>query len=286
MKEVYVVEAAHDENGNLSYGAKGDQTGDEVRRRPLGTEPKEFTYILRYPDETIARSIAEDAEECADNDHIGYAQQGKDNLSSRYGLYFAMQGKDRFADITTDCNVDCSALVADILIHNGLKVSRFMYTGDEVESLTKIGFKKMDYTKLECRPGDVLWRSGHTAVVVGAESAKTHYKGILTASDTLDKWTSGAGFLTREAPFIRLKKEDIGFTPGLICIQQAGEVISVTQWMREQKEGYLYCANYANDATAGIAVGTGQGYFNPDADELKIPVRFPGRKYIVHIYKE
>ena len=280
----YVVEAAHDENGNLSYGSVGDQTGDEVRKRRLSEN--EFTWILRYPDKEIAKSIAEDAKECAENDHIGYAQQGKDNLSSRYGLYFAMQGKNKFSDITTDCNVDCSALVADDLIHNGLKVSRFMYTGNEIESLESIGFKKIKYALSDVEVGDVLWRSGHTAIVVETDpSPKDHYKGILRASDYLTKWTSGAGYLSREAAFITLKKEEFGFTPGAIMCQKDGEVISVTQWMREQKEGFLYCANYANDATTGIAVGTKEGYFNPDAEVLKIPVRFPGDDYIVRIYK-
>lgn len=284
MREVYVVEAAHDEDGNLSYGQPGDQTGDEVRRRKMGDDER-FTYILRYPDKKIAESMAKDAEECAENDNIGYAQQGKDNYSSRYGLYFAMQGKS-FKDIIIPCNADCTALIADLAIHNGLKVSRFMWSGNELEVMTSAGFEKIPFSLDRCEVGDVLWRQGHSAIVVSGRVPVDYFKGILTASDTLDKWATGAGLLTREAPFIRLKKEDIGFTPGLICIQQAGEVISVTQWMREQKEGYLYCANYANDATAGIAVGTGQGYFNPDADELKIPVRFPGRKYIVHIYKE
>ena len=278
---MYLVEAAHDENGNLSYGQPGDQTGDEVRRRKMGDDER-FSYILRYPDKKIAESMAKDAEECAENDNIGYAQQGKDNYSSRYGLYFAMQGKS-FKAIKIPCNADCTALIADLAIHNGLKVSRFMWSGNELEVMTAAGFEKIPFDLEKCEVGDVLWRQGHSAIVVSGRVPVDYFKGILRASSNLEKWNSGQGLLTREAPFLEVR--DLGFKPSLIVAQEDGEVISVTQWMREQKEGFLYCANYANDASAGIAVGTGQGYFNPDAEVLKIPVRFPGADYIVRIYK-
>ena len=278
---MYLVEAAHDENGNLSYGQPGDQTGDEVRRRKMGDDER-FSYILRYPDKKIAESMAKDAEECAENDNIGYAQQGKDNYSSRYGLYFAMQGKS-FKDIIIPCNADCTALIADLAIHNGLKVSRFMWSGDELEVMTSAGFEKIPFSLDRCEVGDVLWRQGHSAIVVSGRVPVDYFKGILRASSYLEKWTSGQGLLTREAPFLEVR--DLGFKPSLIVAQVDGEVISVTQWMREQKEGFLYCANYANDASTGIAVGTGKGYFNPDSEILKIPVRFPGADYIVRIYK-
>lgn len=278
---MYLVEAAHDENGNLSYGQPGDQTGDEVRRRKMGDDER-FSYILRYPDKKIAESMAKDAEECAENDNIGYAQKGKDNYSSRYGLYFAMQGKS-FKDIIIPCNADCTALIADLAIHNGLKVSRFMWSGDELEVMTAAGFEKIPFSLDRCEVGDVLWRQGHSAIVVSGRVPVDYFKGILRASSNLEKWNSGQGLLTREAPFLEVR--DLGFKPSLIVAQEDGEVISVTQWMREQKEGFLYCANYANDASAGIAVGTGEGYFNPDSEILKIPVRFPGVDYIVRIYK-
>ena len=129
-----LVEAAHDENGKLSYGQPGDQTGDEVRLREV-SDKESFTYYFRCPDKTAAKAMAKDAIDVAGNNHVGYAQYGANNLSSRYGLYYAMKtfsGKVDFSKLTIYCNVDCSALISDLLNNNGYKASVYMSTSSEV----------------------------------------------------------------------------------------------------------------------------------------------------------
>ena len=85
-----------------------------------------------------------------------------------------------------------------------------------------------------------------------------------------------------ECPYVSVRKSVLGFTPNVIVVQQEGECLANTQWIRGQSN--LYCANYENNAYAGIAVGSAKGFFNPDSIDIQIPVRFPSRKYIVKIY--
>lgn len=288
----YCAEAASDERGALAYGEVGDQKqmrGDpqdkeEVRIRALGSG--DFTLILRYPDAEKRKAFAKDAREIALNPNIGYAQYGddKNNYAGRYGLWYAMHGVDNFRDIDVPCNCDCSALVADVLIHNGLNCSRYMRTAIEVNELEKLGFKQVPYALQSLTVGDVLWRQGHTAICIGEneEEEGKVYSRTITSSTITKKWSTGAGVLTRSCPYIAVKKAELDFKPQVIVCQQVGEILANTQWIRGQ--AHAYCANYENDATAGIAVGTAAGYFNPDAAVIYIPVRFPNKDYEVKIY--
>lgn len=114
------------------------------------------------------------------------------------------------------------------------------------------------------------------------ENEDMAYSIIIESSRDYKKWSTGAGVLTRACPYVSVKRSEIGFKPNVIVVQEDGECLANTQWIRGQAN--LYCANYENNAYAGIAVGSAKGYFNPDSMELQIPVRFPSRKYIVKIY--
>ena len=284
---VYLAEAAYDErgSGNYAYGKVGDQTGEEVRIRVA--QAFEFTKILRYPKPAMREKFAEDAREIALNDHIGYAQYGEDsnNYAGRYGLWYAMHGADRFSQITVDCNVDCSAMVADILIKNGLSCSRFMRTATEVDELTKLGFVDIPFALESCEVGDILWRQGHTATVITVTMEEEKmYKKMIHSSVEMKTWSTGAGVNTRRTPYVAVRRAELGFSPKVIMCQEQGEILCNTQWMRDQSEGFIYCSNHQNDASAGIAVGKYSGYFNPDAATLYIPVRRQDKDYIVIIY--
>lgn len=284
---IQLVEAAHDERGggNYAYGIPGDQTGAEVRLR--NAVEGEFTSLLRYPNKTMAKHFAEDALEIAMNDHIGYAQYGYDTLGGRYGLHEVMKAVDRFQDIKTDCNCDCSSLVGEVLRHNGLNCGLYMRTATERNELANLGFIEVPYTLDEARLGDVCWREGHTAIIVRApeqsdKGEDMNYSVVVKSSKDQKKWSTGAGPLTRECPYVTVRKSDIGFTPNVICIQQVGEILANSQWMRGQ--AHIYVANYENNAYAGVAAGKAKGYFNPDAETIIIPVRFPEKEYLVKVY--
>lgn len=116
------------------------------------------------------------------------------------------------------------------------------------------------------------------------EDGDMSYSAIIESSRDYKKWSTGAGVLTRACPYVSVKRSDIGFTPNVIVVQQENQCLAVTQWIRGQAN--IYCANYENDAYAGVAVGTANGFFNPDSMvELQIPVRFPSSRYIVRIYQ-
>lgn len=285
---VVIAEAASDERGALAYGKKGDQA-NEVRFRDLiGNETGSgaFTKILRYPDAGLRRKFAKDAMEIVENQNIGYAQYGdpNDQYAGRYGLYWAMQNVDSFSKIKTPCNVDCSAMQADIFIFNGIQCPYTMRTANEITVLTQLGWEEIDFDIKKCRVGDTLWRQGHTACVVTAPNSEEElmYHAIIRSSKENKTWSTGAGVLTRECPYISVKRSEVGFKPNVIIVQQVGEILANSQWIRGQ--AHAYCANYQNDAYAGVAVGKSKGYFNPDANEICIPVRFADREYIVKMY--
>lgn len=280
---ILLAEASHDERGALAYGQKGDQTTEEVWIREI--REGEFNYVFRYPDKALCFKFADDAREIALNDHIGYAQYGKDddNYAGRYGLWYAMHGADRFSEIDVPCNVDCSAMVADILIHNGINCSRYMRTANQRTEMKKLGFAELPFARNALNIGDILWRNGHTAVCIeNNEEEEKVYSRMIRSSVVTKKWSTGAGPLTRPCPYISIKKSELGFKPQVIVCQQMGEILANSQWIRGQ--AHLYCANFQNDATAGIAVGTAAGYFNPDSSTIQIPVRFVDKDYEVKIY--
>ena len=306
----YVVEAAHNENGQLNNGAPGDQTGDEVRIRELLPKDQSFIWILRCPDGSKANAFAVDALDIARNNNVGYTQYSEDGnkYSARYGLWYAMHDimvdgkKISFIKIARPCNTDCSQLVSCVLTNNGYQSGMYMSTSTEINVLTGLGFEKIKYSYSELKNGDILWKKGHTGIAVYADEIPPQPKPpvddgsedkekdeVFTATfkstSATKVWSTGAGPNSRRMPYIMIPKSFIGFTPNVICVQQQGEVLSLCQWMRDQSEGFLYVSNFENNASAGVAVGTKAGYFNPDADKLIIPVRFPEKDYLVRIYK-
>ena len=285
---IQLVEAAHDERGggNYAYGQPGDQTGDEVRLR--NATEGEFTLLLRYPDAAMRRRFAEDALEIAMNDHYGYAQYGATTLGGRLGIHEVMKTFDRFKDVDIDCNCDCSSLVGEDLRHNGLSVSLYMRTATEREELAKLGFKEVPYSLENCRLGDICWRNGHTAIIVRApegddEEDEMSFQATLKSSTATQKWANGSGKL-RPLPYITVTS--LGFRPRTIICQQQGEVLVLSQYVRDQLEdgGYIYVSDRTVGGQCGIAAGSKAYYFNPDASALKIPVEYPNRDYIVKIY--
>jgi len=108
------------------------------------------------------------------------------------------------------------------------------------------------------------------------------FEAVLTSTKGTIVWSTGAGPKTRQCPYLEVTKKELGFAPKVICVQQQGEILANSQWIRGQ--AHMYVANYENDAYAGVAVGSQPSYFNPDADTIRIPVRFADKPYLVRIY--
>lgn len=166
-KTVYLAHAVGDEHGQASGGAAGDQTGKEVRISAWYLNNKGWV-VLRAKDREVAKKIAFDAREAADNPCIGYDQHDRSTL-----LHEAAKVGYACALVKTPCECDCSSLVRCCVLYAGIKVGSFS-TATEVDALMKTGaFEKLDAAEYTTKPdklmiGDILVTKtkGHTAVVL------------------------------------------------------------------------------------------------------------------------
>ena len=146
-------------------GVAGDQTRNEVSITDWYNAP--WLAVFRPTNKIIAESIALFVEKACTNDNIGYSQNDRLSL---YHAYVVSSGHVEY--IAKPVNCDCSSLVACACINAGLAVSPSMCTADEESILMKTNaFEKLsqrqyiqsyDYLKR----GDILWKNGHTAVVL------------------------------------------------------------------------------------------------------------------------
>lgn len=158
----YIVAARIDENGRARGGKAGDQTGREVMKQALSGSGT-WTRILRPP--SGAGTMVAQALAAAGNDNIGYDQ------SQRETLYEAAKMANWQLANVGKCECDCSSLVAVLANCAGFKVSPSMYTGNERAALKAVGFADLAYSASALKVGDVLWRSGHTGIVVSTTNS-------------------------------------------------------------------------------------------------------------------
>ena len=184
---VTIGHASIDENGKATGGSAGDQTGREVCTRTWYNKP--WLKVFRPTASATAEKIAKAMEQACANDHIGYDQSGRTTL---YTL--AKAANWDLSKITTNCETDCSALVAVCVNAAGITVSKDMYTGSEETILMNTGkFTRMtdsiivnssDYLQR----GDILLGSGHTAIVLSngskSNNAKTEAAATAAAGNT------------------------------------------------------------------------------------------------------
>ncbi len=167
-----IANSGSDEHGKISGGQAGDQTGNEWRVRSWYNRP--WKCVLRYPVEAIRNDIATLAEHGAANDHVGYDQ------SQRLTFWEALSKAANYdpANITIDCEEDCSSGVAAIVkavgYRNGLSklrdVNASCYTGNLRAVLKAAGFEVLTESKYltsdkYLKRGDILLNdSAHTAI--------------------------------------------------------------------------------------------------------------------------
>lgn len=160
---VMIGNARISEHGTVN-GSAGDQTSKEVMTQSWSTGGL-WEYVIRPKSADVARNIADAMIKACKNNKIGYSQGDRTslyNLAARNGYKLDEVGY---------CNTDCSALVSVCVNAAGIRVSQNMYTGNELSILKNTGqfviFTDPEYTKHadKLRTGDILLRSGHTAIV-------------------------------------------------------------------------------------------------------------------------
>ena len=153
-----------DENGNISGGAAGDQTGAEVSTQPYYMHSKGW-YALRPKDANAAAKIATAMQQACDNNHIGYDQNQRNtcwNMLKRYGS---------LAAIAENCETDCSALVRCCIYQATGRDVGDMYTGNLASNLENSGLFNGRFSvssESQLYNGDILVTksTGHTVIVV------------------------------------------------------------------------------------------------------------------------
>lgn len=104
-----ISNSGSDERGQYHGGKAGDQTGREWEIRSWYSRP--WNCVLRYPNETVRKKIAELARKAAQNNHIGYDQYQR----LTYWTQLQKAGYDP-SKIKVDCEADCSAgIIANVM---------------------------------------------------------------------------------------------------------------------------------------------------------------------------
>lgn len=173
----FVSNCGSNENGGISGGQAGDQTGNEWRIREYYSYP--WTHVLRYHDEMCMTTIALLACLAAQNDNIGYDQPNRISFSAalkKAGYNPAL--------IHEPCSADCSSGSCAIINAAGHLCEESCLSGLSValtsrtirSSLEKIGWYTLtgDYLKNPSllKPGDQLLAEGkHICTFIGSLSS-------------------------------------------------------------------------------------------------------------------
>lgn len=158
------------ENGHITGGVSGDQTGKEVSMQNFYMHSKGW-YCIRPKSENVADKMAKAMGQACNNNNIGYDQ------NSRNGVITQLKKYGTLAAIKTKTESDCSSLVrACVLQATGRDVGE-MYTGNLASVLEASGmFEKRFSVSSESQlyNGDVLVTKtkGHTVVVVSGRPRK------------------------------------------------------------------------------------------------------------------
>lgn len=262
---IIIGSARIDENGKISGGAAGDQTGKEVSTQAFYMHSKGW-YALRPKSATHANAIAAAMSQACENNNIGYDQNQREGVITNVKKYGTL------AKISVKTEADCSSLIrACIWQATGKDVGDF-YTGSEASVLESSGLfesKKSVSSSADVYNGDVLVTKskGHTAVVVSGNPRKE------TSSSTGTTSSTGTG-----------KLSDTKDADGNWYYYVDGKKSNVTT-VAKNKNGWYYVKNGKVDFTfTGIASNeNGTWYLEKGRVTFKYngTVTYGGKKYKV-----
>lgn len=201
-----VGSARIDENGHISGGKAGDQTGKEVSKQPYYVHSKGW-MCLRPKSVTVANKIASAMNDACDNNNIGYDQNG------RYGIINCLKKYGSIKKIKKKTEADCSSTIRACCIEAGFDPGDFN-TSSEKSALERTGkfekaFAVTSSTKLY--NGDVLVTKtkGHTVAVVSGNPRKSSGTTSKSSSTTiLEVGSTGSKVKTLQKNLNALKITD------------------------------------------------------------------------------
>ncbi len=122
-----VGSARIDENGKISGGKPGDQTGNEVSTQPYYVHSKGW-ICMRAKSVPVANAIAKAMLQACENDNIGYCQGHRTTVIGQ------LRKSGSLAKISAKTEADCSSLVRACCIQAGFDPGNFN-TSAEVSAL-------------------------------------------------------------------------------------------------------------------------------------------------------
>lgn len=160
---IKVGSARIDENGKISGGTAGDQTGKEVSTQAYYMHSKGW-YLYRAKDAAVAERLAAAMLEACNNDNVGYDQGNRLDVISK------LKKCGSLSKIAEKTETDCSSLVRACCIESGFDPGNFN-TSSEGAALGKTGMfedRKSVTSTTELFDGDILVtkKKGHTVIVV------------------------------------------------------------------------------------------------------------------------
>ena len=176
-----ISNCGHNENGKLTGGKPGDQTGSEWALIPWYNRP--WNCVLRHPDPNVREKLAVLATKAAKNNLVGYCQDHR----GTYWTHLKASNYDP-AQITIACEADCSSgvmanvkAVGYILNIAKLKNVSIVSTSTMRSVLKSAGFEVWTEKKYLNGPeyllrGDILLYEGHhtaTNVENGSKTGET-----------------------------------------------------------------------------------------------------------------
>lgn len=128
---IYIIHASINENGKITGGTPGDQTGKEVCVRKWYSKPWE--YYIECIDEDLADMAAGIFEEVAESNICGYCQGDRLSLYKELVLCKGVVSKMK------KCSADCSSAVAAVYKFLGVPISSSCTTRNIRKALLDTG---------------------------------------------------------------------------------------------------------------------------------------------------
>ena len=158
------------DNGKVSGGQKGDQTGKEVAITDYYSKP--WKLLLRPKSSDIAERSAKACEDGCKNDKIGYSQENRNTAHTQ-----AQKVGYDLSKINVSCETDCSAFMTLCAIAAGVKGLEYVGNAPTTSTMRNAFLKTGEYDLLMevkyltssdyLKRGDILVSPGsHTAMVL------------------------------------------------------------------------------------------------------------------------
>lgn len=217
-----------DENGKLSGGVAGDQTGLEVAIEPWYLHSKGWV-IIRAKDDAVRERIAQCMEAACANNNVGYDQSTSWDLYDKAKQY----GWD-CSKVNTPVETDCSSLVRVCVAHALQRDIPWFSTANEVEVLDATDefqiIREPKYTEASAYQmrGDILCTTvqGHTVVVLD-DGSKVECEIISTGNTTLCGTGIGTA-VAKQAMHVRDGESTFATSYTVILAGVAVEVLALT----------------------------------------------------------